>query len=527
MRIRAFHFLIPFLGILNCSANYIGGKEELKTPNIIIVLADDLGWGDLGCYGNPIIQTPNLDRLASSGIKFTRFHSAGAICSPSRASLLTGKSPYRLGFYDLGGEVIHLKKEEITIPELLKQKQYETFFAGKWHVSSFDNGLTPDFQGFDYYFASEFNSLSDNKTSIENSSTRNPTNLVRNGKKVLNTNGYYCDLIVDEAVDWMKEIRNSNQPFFMQISFSEPHVPVTPPDEYANKYESKQVDSLAKTLGYGGLLRWNGTYRGIMDQSNFSEKKYYYGMVEQMDHAVGSLVQFLKNSGLIENTLILFTSDNGPEYQGLDFGLSPARNRCWGSSGPYRGVKRHIYDGGITVPGIVSWKNKIKPGQICETPVSGVDLLSTICKISGVKVPHPTDLDGTDISLLFENPKGIVQRTVPLYWNTTYWGIPNMSMELDGFTVVATFTLPSNPDAGFVTWVKEAKLTHFEVYQIQNDMKQQHDLYPGNEKKYKYLVDKMVALWQKVQVEGPEWPGLKPNRRITTLRQTGFDIPNF
>ncbi|MEN8230074.1 MAG: sulfatase-like hydrolase/transferase [Bacteroidota bacterium] len=519
MKTRFLKLMFLVIVLLPCK-NYGAGKnEEITSPNIIILLADDLGWGDLGCYGNPIIKTPNLDCLANSGIQFTQFHSAGAICSPSRASLLTGKSCYRLGFYTLSNATVHLKQEEITIPELLKQKQYATFFAGKWHMSRLEDGRTPDIQGFDYYLTGGL-SESDPLT------TRNPT-FVRNGQRVEKTDGYSCDLIVDEAINWIENIKSSKQPFFMEICFREPHTPVTPPEEYAKRYEGQEIDSLAKTLGYGGILRWNGTYRGYANESNFSEKKYYYGIVEQMDAAVGNMIKYLKSTGLFENTLIIFTSDNGPEYPGMGYGLDPYRNRSWGTPGPYRGVKRRIYEGGTTVPGIICWPDKINPGQICETPVSSVDLLSTLCKLTGANVPHQAELDGTDISLLFENPNGIIHRDVPLYWNTTHWGIPNMSMKYDGFTIVAAFTLPSNPDAGPVAWIKEAKLRHFEVYHIPSDIKQQHDLYPGNEEKYQYLVEKMVALWERVQAESPEWPGLKPWRRIKSLRKTGYDVPNF
>lgn len=247
------------------------GKKAIEAPNIILILADDLGWGDLGCYGNPIIETPNLDELAASGMRFTQFHSGGAICSPSRAALLTGKSPYRLGIYRLVGGGINLKSEELTIPELLEQGHYSTFFAGKWHVSDFSDELAPDAQGFNYYFASLGNSHSGKILT-----TKNPTNLVRNGHPVEKTDGYYCDLIIDEATSWIKKNRKDKQPFFMEICFSEPHTPVTPPEEYSNRYEGPEVDSLARTLGYGGVLRFNGKYQGYVDEPNFNLKKYYY-----------------------------------------------------------------------------------------------------------------------------------------------------------------------------------------------------------------------------------------------------------
>ena len=348
-----------------CKTNDEGMNNDISSPNIIILLADDLGWGDLGCYGNPIIRTPNLDLLASSGIKFTQCHSAGAICSPSRAALLTGESPYRIGFFELQYEDVYLRNEEITIPELLKQKQYETFFAGKWHVAPFEKGMTPDTQGFDYYFASQFNSTSDDN------STKNPTNLVRNGQEVQETEGYYCDLIVNEAMSWLKNTRKANQPFFMEICFSEPHCPVTPPEEYAEKYESKEIDSLARTMGYGGLLRFYGRYGGYQTEPNFKLKKYYYGMVEQMDDAVGTLIQYLGSSGLMENTLIIFTSDNGPRR-----GANGHK-----SAGDLKGYKANIWEGGHRVPFIARWPGQIKAGIKNDAVISLTDIFATLCEI--------------------------------------------------------------------------------------------------------------------------------------------------
>ena len=514
-------FSLIICGLIPLTVNGADINQDRDLPNIILLVADDLGWGDPGCYGNPIIQTPNIDYLAKSGIRFTQFHSAGTVCSPSRASLLTGKSPYRLGMYFLATKDMFLKPEELTIPELLKQQHYTTFFSGKWHMSTLGEGMTPDIHGFDYYFASQTNSRSGST-----STTKDPTNLVRNGKPIEKTDGYYCDLIVDEAINWIEDPRNRKGPFFMEICFSEPHTPVTPPEAYAEPYVGPEIDSLAKTLGYGGMLRFHGKIPGYIEESNFTLKKYYYGIVEQMDAAVGRLIQSLKQSGQFENTLIIFTSDNGPEYPHMGFGLDFAANRSWGTPGQFRGVKRSVYEGGHTVPGLVCWPARIDPGQICRTPVSSVDLLSTLCKLTGVDIPHQADLDGRDISILFENPEAQVQRDVPLYWNTPYWGAPNMSMRYGDFTVVACFTLPVNPDAGTEAWAKEARLHHFEVYNIEKDLKQKNDLYPGYEEKYQYLVEHMVALWEKVQADCPVWPNINSGR-IKTVRKPGFDVPNY
>ena len=194
---------------------------EPKLPNYVIFLADDLGYGDLACYGNPVIPTPNLDRFASQGVRLTDCHSAGTVCSPSRAALLTGREPYRSGFSYIAGGNIYLRDQEVTIAELLKQKGYQTGFFGKWHLSNLSDTTKPDpgDQGFDYWLATSVNAFE---------GPENPLKFIRNGKPVGKMNGWYCDILVKESLEWLNRI-DRKKPFLLVICTHEPHTPIAPP----------------------------------------------------------------------------------------------------------------------------------------------------------------------------------------------------------------------------------------------------------------------------------------------------------
>ncbi|MCX5672147.1 MAG: sulfatase-like hydrolase/transferase, partial [Planctomycetota bacterium] len=249
---------------------------SLRRPNFIVILCDDLGYGDLACFGHPAIKTPNLDRLAADGMRLTECYSAAPVCSPSRAGLLTGRCPIREGIADWipNNSPIHLKKEAVTVARLLKSAGYATCLAGKWHLSGKMDGSqpTPGDHGFDHWMATQNNAAP---------SHRNPTNFVRNGEKAGPLEGYSSTLIVDEALRWLKG-RQEGQPFFLFLTFHTSHEPVATADEFARRYPD-------------------------VDHPN---RAIYYGNVTQMDHEVGPLLKALDEIGLARGTLIFFTSDN-------------------------------------------------------------------------------------------------------------------------------------------------------------------------------------------------------------------------
>ena len=466
----------------------IGGtqREGGERPNVIVFLADDLGYGDLGCYGHRFMKTPNLDRFAAEGMRFTDCYCAAPICSPARAGLLTGRCSYRTGVYHLAGQWVHLRDGEKTIAELLHQAGYATCFLGKWHLGKLDRTHPgPSDQGFDHFYATQGNCF-----------PRNPEGFVRNGAAVGKTAGWYCDLVVQEAIDWLKGLERE-RPFFVEICTSEPHTPVAPPEKYADMYKGPRIENLAKTIEYGRVERHPNVKDAVV------ERRRYYGTVTQLDGAFGRLMEGLEKMGRAENTIVIFTSDNGPEYPGGSTRLDPLRDSCWGTPGRLRGMKRHLYEGGIRVPGIIRWPKRIRGGQVSSEPVSSVDFLPTLCQLCGVKAPTDRVLDGVSIAPVFEGKR--LKRSRPLCWNINYTGVPNMAMRI-GDEVLLGFAEKPAKGQSLMDWIKSTKLSRFELYNLSTDVSQEVDLATAKSERLKVLVGQMNQLWQEIQRAGPTWP---------------------
>ena len=267
-----------------------------ERPNFLIILCDDLGYGDLGCYGHPQIKTPNLDRLAGEGLRFTDCYAAAPVCSPSRAGMLTGRTPQRCGIYDWipEGSPMHLRRCEMTVAKLLKSAGYATCLTGKFHCNGLFNSPEqpqPGDQGFDYWFATQNNAIP---------SHHNPVNFVRNGKPVGPLTGYSSTIIVDEALHWLRD-RDTSKPFCLFVWFHSPHEPVATGEKFVNMYTGDEP----------------------------AERRIYYGNVTQMDDEVGRLLKNIDDMGLRDDTFVFFSSDNGPEtlnrYRGASRSLWIAR----------------------------------------------------------------------------------------------------------------------------------------------------------------------------------------------------------
>lgn len=433
-----------------------GDAVAADRPNIVVILCDDLGYGDLECYGHPHIKTPNLNRLANGGIRFTDFYSAAPVCSPSRVGLLTGRSPNRAGVYDWippsngsarpnARDQVHMRRSEITIPRLLKSAGYDTCMSGKWHCNSRFNDAAqpqPGDMGFDHWFGTQNNAAP---------SHENPRNYVRNGESVGQLEGYSCQLAVDEVVHWLdgREQRNSDNPFFVYLAFHEPHEPVASPKKLVDAY---------------------------LSVAESEDEAQYFANVANVDAAVGRLMADLKKRGLDENTLVVFTSDNGPEtlrrYRGA--------GRSWGRPTPLRGMKLHTHDAGFRVAGIMHWPAKIKSSQTNETPVSSLDFLPTFCELADAKVPQGLALDGT--SFLPALDGGTVERTKPLAW--CYFNAINearMAMRDGRWKVLARldggeFPRLTNVTTKNVADIANVKLTDFEVYDVAQDIAEAKNL---------------------------------------------------
>lgn len=341
---------------------------RVTPPNVLLILCDDLGYGDLGCYGHPKIQTPHLDRLASEGLRFTAMYAAAPVCSPSRAGLLTGRTPNRCGIYDWIPEKspMHLRRSEITAARLLRDRGYATCHAGKWHLAGTLDGSqpTPGDHGFDHWSSTQNNALP---------SHENPVNYVRNGKPAGPLKGYSAALAADEAIAWLKR-RDKSKPFLQMVWFHEPHEKIATAPEFVARYP--------------GVSK---------------EEAFYYGNVTQIDHACGRLFQALDEEGARENTLVLFLSDNGPRTGGA------------GVTGGLRERKLWLYEGGIREPGIVRWPGVVKPGTVSGEPVSFLDVLPTLAELAGAAPPKDRAIDGASIVPVLKG--GVARRKAPLHWH--------------------------------------------------------------------------------------------------------------
>ncbi len=338
-------------------------------PNVVVLLADDLGWKDIGCYGGPV-KTPTLDALAARGMRFTDFHSGAAVCSPSRATTLTGRHHLRAGVYSWindHDQNSHLLEREVTLAEVLKSHGYATAHFGKWHLGLPQGARkkpTPANHGFDHWFATANNA---------SPSHRNPANFLRNGRPVGPLEGYACQLVVDEAIKWLDDRKDREAPFFLNVWFNEPHAPIAAPDEIVS--------------GYGKRNDKGAIYSGTIDNT---------------DRAIARLLAKLREMKVEEDTLIIYSSDNG----------SYRADRV----GHLRGKKGSNFEGGIRVPGIFCWPGTIPGGRVEDEPAGLVDLLPTICGLLEIDKPKGVHLDGADLSPLLTTGAKTFVRPQPLFW---------------------------------------------------------------------------------------------------------------
>jgi arylsulfatase A len=473
MKIMYFLFGALFM----CATSALAAEK----PNVLIMLCDDLGYGDLACFGHPTIKTPNLDKLASQGFRLTDCYSAAPVCSPARAGLLTGRTPSRLGIYDWipDGHPMHVMRDEITVAKLLKQVGYATCHVGKWHCNGKFNSPEqpqPGDHGFDYWFSTQNNAAP---------SHHDPVNFVRNGQSAGPLAGYSCQLVADEAIGWLKQKRDAAQPFFLFVCFHEPHEPIDSPPDLVAEYPE-------------------ATKRG---------QALHHANITNMDRAVGRLMQALDELKVADETLVMFTSDNGPET----LNRYPGAWRSHGSAGPLRGMKLHLYEGGIRVPGIVRWPGHTQPGQVVSEPVCGLDVLPTLVEVTGAKLPDDRAIDGTSMLPIFAGKT--IDRKEPLYWHYYHSiGNPKAAMRVGEWMILGQWDAAMGPaGGGFRTGdmdpIKTAQLTNFELYNLSNDLGEQIDLAEQEPEHLKRLSGMLVKKYREVQAAGPSWPAWNPPKR--------------
>ncbi len=369
-------------GLTALSFNPLSSFSDSHKPNIVYIIADDMGWSDIG-YNNPEIKTPNLDRLASEGVKFTH-HYAMPTCTPARVGIFTGHFPSRYGVYGPDyGKIF--RDDTITLADALKKAGYKTAISGKWHMGS-PPEYTPLKYGFDLsygYFAGQVDPY---------------THLYKTGIKTWHKNdeyieeeGHATDLITDQAIDVIE--KSDQTPFFLYVAYSVPHYPLDEPD------------------------RWTSMYDHIEEPS----RRWFNASVTHMDHGIGQIVDAIDKRGIRENTIIVFVSDNGgqkswsndKQYKGR---YADKPHNVLGDNSPLRGWKGDVYEGGIRVPAFVNWKGRLDSSE-CSTPIHIVDWMPTLCHLAGYTPMKNLNWDGTNLwQQITGESKQEPDRV--MYWNT-------------------------------------------------------------------------------------------------------------
>jgi len=336
-------------------------QENSLRPNVLFIVADDLGYGDLQCYGNPYIETPNINRLASEGVRLTRYYSPSPLCAPARAALLTGLYNHRTGAIDVSSNrgIDRIALSIKTSGDRMKDIGYATAMIGKWHNGLYDERYLPYNRGFDYFYGF-LNGIQDYYD----------WNLNRNGVNVTSDGTYLTDELTSDAITYVEKYKDD--PFFLMVNYHAPHSPFQAPEKIIEKYIKKSNGDYGQTVAT------------------------IYAMIEVMDTGIGRILDKLDALGIAENTIVIFTSDNGPILTGKSFDNTSVR-----FNGQWSGMKGWTWEGGIRVPAIVRWTGKIPSAKVLDEPVSGIDWLPTFFDLIGDR-QEPAVFDGISIAPLLQ-----------------------------------------------------------------------------------------------------------------------------
>ncbi len=439
-----------YLALLPTLALSQSAERSRRRPNIILILADDLGYGDLGSYGQKIFKTPNLDRMAQEGMRFTQFYAGAPVCAPSRASLMTGLHQghaYIRGNTDVNNQRVSLGPTAVTMAEVLKMAGYRTGIVGKWGLGEPDTSGIPNRKGFDYWFGYLNQNLAHNYY---------PDYLWRNEERVSIPKGTYShDLFTEEALGFIR--REQDAPFFLYLAYTIPH---------AN-------NELTRKTGNGMEVPSDAPYS---NESWPPQEKNYAAMVWRLDADVGKIFALLKELKLDDDTIVIFTSDNGP--QGKDEGGYD--QTFFHSNGGLRGIKRELYEGGIREPLIARWPGKIRARQVSDHVWAQWDLLPTFAVMAGAK--PPSRIDG--ISML----SVLMGQHSPIH-NYLYW-----EFHEGGYAQAVRM--------GRWKAVRHGASGAIELYDLSTDPKETKDLAA----KQPALIKRMTEIMRREHVESEHWP---------------------
>ncbi len=429
-----------------------------RAPNIIFILADDLGYGELGCYGQAQIGTPNLDRMASEGLRFTDFYAGSTVCAPSRCCLMTGLHTGHA--WVRGNALVPLRHEDKTVTEVLKQAGYTTGLIGKWGLGEPETSGVPTRKGFDEFFGylnqkhahnyyPEYLWQNDTKVRLEGNTEGKPG--VSTDRRV-----YTPELFEQKAEDFIT--RHKGHPFFLYLSPTIPH---------ANN-ERKNED------GVGMEVPSDAPYT---DKPWPPEQKNKAAMITFLDGIVGRLLTHLKNLGLDEDTIVFFTSDNGPHKEGVDPSF-------FKSSGPFRGIKRDLYEGGIRVPMLVRWPGKIAADSVSAFPWAFWDFLPTAAELA--ETSPPPGLDGQSVVPVLLGRSKSVKPHNYLYWEFHEGGF-KQAVRIGNWKAV-----------------RPGPKADIEVYDLATDPGETNNAAAAHPE----IVKQAMALFKSARTENPRWPGM-------------------
>lgn len=452
----------------NCYA-----QAPAKKPNIVFILIDDMGWGELTCYGNKFNETPNIDHLATQGIRFTNAYAAAPVCSPTRASIMTGQWPARIGITDFLPEKTTRfldPAKYITINEALKTQGYHTGMIGKWHLDTdYEHPKgSPKQHGFDEVIATETSYIAGGDYFYP----YDKINTIKDGAK----DEYLTDRESAEAVKYIE--RNKDKPFYLYLAYYSVHARLDAPKALVDKYKARFDDKYGKGMAdsiYGS--------KNKSRKADHIDNPYMAAMVERIDIGVASILKSLKDNGLADNTLVVLFSDNGGD-QGN------------GNNGILRAYKTWLYEGGIRDCLIMRWPGKITPDKVTDVPVSSIDFYPTLLSVAGVKNPPGNLIDGTDISPF------LTKNIVPAR-DTFFWHYPAESGKWPG-------RMASAVRKGDYKLLKFYKGNRYELYNLKDDPSEKKNLYkqmPEKGAELKQLLDNWLL---SVNAEKPDINAVRP-----------------
>ena len=443
-----------------------GRRVGKKRPNFVFFLIDDLGWTDVGCFGSSFYETPNIDKLAAQGMKFTDAYAACPVCSPTRGSILAGKYPARLGITQwIGGsdqptKYKHfLDLEEVTVAEALKDAGYATAFVGKWHLGN--KPYYPDKQGFDVNIGGDSSGAPPSYFYPYKRGNRALLEMPPGGAE----GEYLTDRLTDESLKWLDA--NRSKPFLLYLSHYAVHTPIQSKQELTEKYKAK-AERLPKTEG-PKFTPVYGRYktRMVQDHPAFS------GMVQSVDESVGRVTAKLEELGVADNTIVIFMSDNG--------GLSTVPREAPTSNLPLRAGKGWLYEGGIREPMIIKWPGVVKAGGVCSEPVTSTDFYPTMLDMAGMRLKHKQHVDGVSLVPLLRG-QGRLERKA-IYWHYPhYHGSGNRP---SGAVRAGDYKL--------IEWYENGAV---ELYNLREDISEEKDLAKKMPEKAAEL-KAMLAKWRK------------------------------